>query len=337
MTQSQVNDYQQFYSSYLGKPNTTLSSGNQLRYGKKGSFTVNLSTGNWYNHEGGQGGGIYSFLTDYQGMPKEEATRLLYDDKKSFQSNTRTREDTQSPEEAQTKEDQAGLKTFDLKSKKVFTPTKEELKKKENLLEKFNQINNRSKLLEDSQELQDYLTKQRKIDLSTIFESDSIRYYDKSLAIGLNQDYGRLLTGYQLKKFNKELNSRTLTYFNNNYQKGKAYFSIINWQPRPNIIGICEGVETGLSILALKKEPITMLCCLTAGNMAKLTLDQKLLKKIKEIRIYGDNDEAGKQASKSCYDYLLKAKDIFSLSFKIKAIEYPVNNLNDFNDVLTIL
>ena len=117
----------------------------------------------------------------------------------------------------------------------------------------------------------------------------------------------------------------------------KASITMLNQQPLPEIIGICKGVKNGEAIQRLfSEERMTIMCYLTFENMAESTLDQKLLKKIKEIRIYGDNDKAGREASKSCYDYLLKAKDIFNLSLKIKAIEYPTNNLNDFNDVLNL-
>lgn len=338
MTQSKINDYQQFYSSYLGKPNNTLSSGQQIRWGKKGSFTVNITNGLWTNFENGDGGNAYEFLINHVGLSKEEATKLLSDDKKTYKDTQFSSNDDQTTINNKKGEDQAGIKTFDLKSKKVFNPVKEkeEEKRKKYLLEQFIQIHSSNKLLQDSQELQDYLIKKRRLDLATVFEMDSIRAFKDSMSIGLNQDYSGLLVGYQLKKFNKKPNDTPKTYLNNNYEKEKAYFSILNWTPQPEIIGICEGVETGLSILALKKEQLTMLCCLTTGNMSKLALDKELLKKTKEIRIYGDNDEAGIMASESCYYYLLKAKDIFSLTFRIKAIEYPINNLNDFNDVLNL-
>ena len=308
-------DYKEFYCSYLDNINHKLTDSNELRFGKKGSLSINLKNGCWRDHQSGEGGNPYQFLTQRQNHTKKEALSLLNDD----------------------------YKTFGHKPKKVLKPSienetkanqerKKEKSKKEKSFNKFAIIHHESKSLEDSPELNNYLLS-RLICLNYVFELESLREFNNALIMGLNQDYYGLLVGYQLKKFDKQADYRLQTYFNNNYQKGSSFFTTLNWQPQPQIIGICEGVETGLSIITIKNQNITMLCCLTAGNMSKFSLDLKILKELKEITIYGDNDQAGKEALQSCYNYLLKAKKSFKLNLVIN-FEYPPQEFNDFNDIL---
>ena len=313
-------NYKEFYCSHLDNLNSKLSTANELRFGTKGALSVNLKDGAWFDHQQGQGGGVFSFLTEYQGITKIEAKTILYGENNK-------------------------IKTFGKQPKKVFKQnasiekkpivvelTEEEQKKEEKSFNRFVVIHHESKALEESQELQRYLLS-RLICLNYVFELESLREFNSSLAMGLNQDYDGLLVGYQLKKFDKKSDYRIATYFNKNYQKGSSFFTILNWQPQPQSIGICEGVETGLSIIQLKQRNIAMICCLTAGNMSKFTLNLKILRELKEITVYGDNDQAGKEALQYCHNYLLKAKKIFKLNLVVN-FEYPPQEFNDFNDIL---
>jgi RecA-family ATPase len=47
----------------LGEPNRTLSSKTELRYGKRGSLSVDLTKGTWFDNEAGQGGGLLDLIT----------------------------------------------------------------------------------------------------------------------------------------------------------------------------------------------------------------------------------------------------------------------------------
>ena len=46
----------------LGEPNPQLSSKTELRFGTKGSFSVNLITATWYDHEADEGGGLLDLI-----------------------------------------------------------------------------------------------------------------------------------------------------------------------------------------------------------------------------------------------------------------------------------
>jgi len=52
----------------LGDPNKKLSDRSQLRFGSKGSVSVNLRTGQWYSHEAGKGGGAFELIKSELGM-----------------------------------------------------------------------------------------------------------------------------------------------------------------------------------------------------------------------------------------------------------------------------
>jgi hypothetical protein len=47
----------------LGEPNKHLSSADELRFGAHGSMSVDLTKGTWFDHEGGEGGGVLDLVT----------------------------------------------------------------------------------------------------------------------------------------------------------------------------------------------------------------------------------------------------------------------------------
>jgi len=49
--------------SLLGEPNRAYSSEHELRYGAKGSLSVDLAKGTWFDHEANEGGGALDLLT----------------------------------------------------------------------------------------------------------------------------------------------------------------------------------------------------------------------------------------------------------------------------------
>jgi hypothetical protein len=49
--------------SFFGEPNRAFSSGHELRYGAKGSLSIDLIKGTWYDHESEQGGGVLELVT----------------------------------------------------------------------------------------------------------------------------------------------------------------------------------------------------------------------------------------------------------------------------------
>lgn len=53
----------------LGDPNKQLSSKDELRFGKHGSLSVDVKTGQFYDHEQGEGGGVLWFIERTTGQP----------------------------------------------------------------------------------------------------------------------------------------------------------------------------------------------------------------------------------------------------------------------------
>src|SRR5262245_61157851 len=46
----------------LGEPNRHLSSRTELRFGHRGSLSVDLTKGTWFDHEANEGGGVVDLL-----------------------------------------------------------------------------------------------------------------------------------------------------------------------------------------------------------------------------------------------------------------------------------
>jgi hypothetical protein len=61
----------------LGAPNKALSGAKDLRYGTKGSLSINLAKGTWYDHEAGNGGGCLDFVARETGLQDADAVQWL--------------------------------------------------------------------------------------------------------------------------------------------------------------------------------------------------------------------------------------------------------------------
>jgi hypothetical protein len=62
----------------LGEPNHALSKDGELRFGSRGSLSVNLTNGTWYDHEAGKGGGVLDLIIYKKaGYNREDADEWL--------------------------------------------------------------------------------------------------------------------------------------------------------------------------------------------------------------------------------------------------------------------
>jgi putative DNA primase/helicase len=67
---------EQIVQSFLGEPNRSLSTTRELRWGRKGSFKLNVAgdkAGVWYDHENKIGGDIIEFIRQQHGCSIGEA------------------------------------------------------------------------------------------------------------------------------------------------------------------------------------------------------------------------------------------------------------------------
>jgi RecA-family ATPase len=63
----------------LGEPNRAMSSKTELRFGTRGSLSVDLKKGTWYDHEVGEGGGALDLITRETGRKEQERFEWLKD------------------------------------------------------------------------------------------------------------------------------------------------------------------------------------------------------------------------------------------------------------------
>jgi hypothetical protein len=61
----------------LGEPNRVLSSKTELRYGSRGSVSVDLRKGTWFDHETNEGGGTLDLITRQTGLREAERFEWL--------------------------------------------------------------------------------------------------------------------------------------------------------------------------------------------------------------------------------------------------------------------
>jgi hypothetical protein len=63
--------------SLLGEPNRALSTRRELRFGRKGSLSVNIEQGTFFDHEIGEGGGVLDLIKRETGLSGRDAFEWL--------------------------------------------------------------------------------------------------------------------------------------------------------------------------------------------------------------------------------------------------------------------
>ena len=65
----------------LGEPNRKLSSKTELRFGGRGSLSVDLGTGVFFDHESGEGGGTLDLIAREKGLDKAGCVQWLVEER----------------------------------------------------------------------------------------------------------------------------------------------------------------------------------------------------------------------------------------------------------------
>jgi hypothetical protein len=86
-------------------------------------------------------------------------------------------------------------------------------------------------------------------------------------------------------------------------------------------IGLCEGIETGLSAMELFGIPLW--CALGSERLHKVELPPE----VKKVTIFADNGEAGRKAA-------MRAVETYTRQRRKVVLRFPPEQFSDFNDVL---
>ena len=93
-------------------------------------------------------------------------------------------------------------------------------------------------------------------------------------------------------------------------------------QPENGVLGICEGIETGLSVQQLTNTPVWV----ALGSTFMSAIDLPPPGEVKTIKVFTDGDEAGTQAYEKFY---AKYKNVYNVE------NHQAPPGKDYNDVLT--
>jgi putative DNA primase/helicase len=91
--------------------------------------------------------------------------------------------------------------------------------------------------------------------------------------------------------------------------------------PAGPVLGLAEGVETGLSALQIARVPVW--CCLGAGRMHRVAIPSV----VRELHIFGDEDEPGRAAAERTADAHIAAG-------RRVVLRFPPAGCKDWNDAL---
>ncbi len=91
--------------------------------------------------------------------------------------------------------------------------------------------------------------------------------------------------------------------------------------PAGPVLGIAEGIETGLSAMQLFDMPVW--CCLSAVRLDRLWLPPEA----REIHLFADNGAPGHEAAE-------RAARVYQAQGRRVVVRFPPEKFGDFNDLL---
>ncbi len=308
--------FQTYINLWVEKPKMTKL-GNQLRFGSKGGFVINLDTGQWYSHYHGEGGDIFSFLSRTQKIPYAQAIRELGQRSKtrpsSYQLLAPTEEKLKAWEETQQAEEIIKLKAAHLKIQKLYE---------------------KSQVIQGTIAEQ-YLREHRHIKeaelpshlrfMSAYKDPNTNTFYPALVAFARNA-HGKVcaaqityldpITG---NKANVDVKKRS---------QGIIKGSAVEIQKGEGVTYVVEGIETALSLKEAKVEG-RILATLGLSNIANVS--PHLKNKQEPIILVGDADTPQSAPWKTS----LKAVHTLKMQgYSITLIRPKGENGRDFNDVL---
>ena len=315
-----------------GEPNKKLSNKTSLRYGDKGSFVLNTEKGLWYNHESGEKGNAFDLiknelgLTDFKDILSYAKSFLNYDSTQIVQPKVNHNIKKIAPE-IQDKKNQMHQYAQSLyaKSKPIHGTLAEKYLIKERGLHHYNSANVR------------FLPS-----ISGRAVNTNKKVFTPAL-LSFATDKKGAINHVQVVRLNDQgQKNKSVSIAKQTYAEIKGRPIELNHQSNKNITYISEGIETGLSILNVKKNA-HVLAVLGFSNFKNLDLDTVS----NRVVICLDNDFKHKQKLKSLDK---KNKHIKQMELKnntLKEIEnhfkntgkavrfvLPNENNSDLNDVL---
>ena len=301
----------------LGSQNQKLSTSRQLRFGNKGSLSVNISgskSGMWYDFETGESGHLFNLVQKYHNYSFKETLEHFGDqlglNRYTDHSKTRLKKNNAKV----TQEEQKDLEKKQLKVNKILEGSKS---LKGSIAERY--LQNRGidtthlgEGLKFHPGIYDYGTKKKHPALVCVGKDEDGNV--KSVQVVHLNNKGEKASVDVVKRTQGLMRGSFVEVQKGNFEKDKKLF-------------IAEGPETAASIANARKDS-TVLACLGISNFKNLP--QKY--KDHEIVICADHDDPLKkqqailQVQKS-FDYLK------SQGFKVSVVK-PERVGHDFNDVL---
>lgn len=278
----------------LGDPKDKVRKGTEWRYRTRGSLSIDLSKGTWFDHEAGQGGGVIDLIRKERSCSVRDALKWLEDIGQHV------------PPVQPIAERQVDLSLRDA----AMRIWRECIDTENTLVERYL----RSRDLEIGLNVPDI-----RFHPDCPFGKDEAgfqRFLPAMVSLvrnpGTREPMGIHRTA--LNRDGKKLDRKML---------GPCHGGVVMLSPvqADSSAGICEGIETGLAVIELGGGPVW--ACLSAGSMAKFAP----IGGIQKLSIYADNDEAGLAAAQRC------ARQWLGIGVKAE-INVPYDENGDFADTL---
>lgn len=253
----------------LGEPNQHLSKKNEYRYGAKGSFAVNLSSGLWHSFETGEGGNLFTLIQQEKGLSNFKEVLEYAVEFTRFQPSF-------------------------VSVSKQSTPAKEEIND-EGLRDAAIKLYNKSKPIKGSL-VEKYLNVHRGIyqtnnaDIkycpSVYSKVNGKNVYTPALLAFTHNEQGEI-NHIQVTKLdaNTANKNKLFKYCKQTFGKINGHAVNLNHQGSGDITYLTEGVETGLSILEVNPKA-RVFTVLGKENFSKIKVDQLT----KDVVLCVDND-----------------------------------------------
>lgn len=298
----------------LGEPNQHLSKKNEYRYGAKGSFAVNLSSGLWHSFETGEGGNLFTLIQQEKGFSR---FKEVLDYAVEF-----TR-----------------FKPSFIPIKKQSQPVKEDIKD-EGLRDMAIKLYNKSKPIKGSL-VEKYLNIHRGLyqannaDIRycpSVYSKLNGKHVNTPALLAFTRNEKGEINHIQVTKLDENTanKNKLFKYPKQTFGKINGHAVNLNHNGEGDITYLTEGVETGLSILEVNPKA-RVLTVLGKENFAKINLHQLT----NSVVLCVDNDgKATFKYQNNGSNKIIVAIERLRENGIDTTIIIPKNNGQDLNDIL---
>ena len=306
-------------TTILGGKNKSMSRGNQLRFGKHGSISVNTDSAKWYSHETGEGGDAFKLIQEYMPNMSQFKDALEYAKHFTGYRPDLVYEEVRKPQQQKVDNSKEWSTNYAKNlydhSKHIHNTVAETYLKKRGLHE----YHHANAAFISAVPAKVNGQKQSPVPALLAFAKDKDNRLHHVQVIRLDQDGNK---------------NKSLDVVKQVYGESKGVGIELNRNHNGEVTYLSEGIETGLSLLAVNKKA-QVLAVLGRSNFANIDLDNLTQKVVIALDNDGLKSLSNAQDNNRFNRLIFEAVERIQKAGKDVSLIIPDQYKQDFNDILS--